>query len=270
MPAFKPLTNTNAITLRQVTQVRWGYITELAWSPDGQTLAVAHGGGIALWQRSFGAKPTASFQPHDGPVKGISFSPDGYVLATASADSSVRLCVVPTGATFNILRGHEGGVESVAFSPEGSLLASCSTDKTVRVLDMRETARRHVLRGHTDEVTAIRFGKGLLFSASRDATVRLWSGNREQMVLEGHTDWVRDLAVSPGGMLLASASRDKSVRLWDVVSCELLAVFPHENDSRAVAFSPNGRLLASEDAGVIHIWDIAERKRLVSLRAHEK
>lgn len=270
MPSFQPLTSANAAYLKEVAQARCGFLTQLAWSPDGQTLAVSHGGGISLWQRSFGAKPTVSFQPHDGPVKSLAFSNDGYVLATASADSTVRLCVIPTGVTFNVMRGHEGSVEDVAFSPDGALLASCSTDGTVRVLDMRETARRDVLKGHEDEVTAIGFGMGMVISASRDTTIRLWNGTTEQAVLRGHTNWIRDIAVSPGGMVVASASRDGTVRLWDVTSREPIGVLEQAGDSRAVAFSPNGRLMATDDEGIVHVWDVVERTRLATLKAHTK
>ena len=50
------------------------------------------------------------------------------------------------------------------------------------------------------------------------------ASGEEIAVLEGHSDWVRNLAFSPTGDILASASNDGTVRLWDVASGEEIAV----------------------------------------------
>ena len=64
----------------------------------------------------------------------MAFSPDGQMLATVSADQTVRLWPLsqPRGAP-RVLRGHTAAVEGVAFSPDGQMLATASADQTVRL-----------------------------------------------------------------------------------------------------------------------------------------
>ncbi len=73
----------------------------------------------------------------------MAFSPDGRLLATASADNTARIWDPVTGEDLRTLAGriswvrtltgHTGGVWGVAFSPDGRLLATASSDKAARV-----------------------------------------------------------------------------------------------------------------------------------------
>ena len=60
----------------------------------------------------------------------MAFSPDGRLLATASADKTARLWDPDTGEQLRTLTGHTDWVFGVAFSPDGRLLATASADKT--------------------------------------------------------------------------------------------------------------------------------------------
>ena len=68
-------------------------------------------------------------------VTGVAFSPDGRLLATASADRTARLWDPATGECRRTLTGHTGTVRGVAFSPDGRLLATASDDHTARLWD---------------------------------------------------------------------------------------------------------------------------------------
>ena len=94
--------------------------------------------------------------------------------------------------------------------------------------------------------------------------------------LEGHTDGVWAMAVSPDGGILASGaaildeSKDTSVRLWDVASREEIATLKgHTGGAYSVAFSPDGALLAAGSrGGTILLWDVANRTQVGILNGH--
>jgi WD40 repeat protein len=68
-------------------------------------------------------------------VCGVAFSPDGRLLATASADGTARLWDPATGQHQRTLTGHTNAVLGVAFSPDGRLLATAGDDGTMRLWD---------------------------------------------------------------------------------------------------------------------------------------
>jgi WD40 repeat protein len=119
---------------------------------------------------------------HVGPVKALTFSPNGRLLASGGADGVIKLWDAVTGKDQGTLEGHKGEVRSLAFSPDGKTLASASTD----------------------------------------GTARLWGvvSGKEKMSLPGHPRGVGAVAFSPDGKTLASGEFDGTVRLWDVATAE--------------------------------------------------
>ena len=111
-----------------------------------------------------------------GEVRGVAFSPDGRLLATANWDRTARLWDPATGEHLRTLTGHTSAVLGVAFSPDGRLLATASSDGTARVWDPATGEHLRTLTGHTSAVLGVAFSPDgrLLATASSDKTARVW------------------------------------------------------------------------------------------------
>jgi len=122
-----------------------GYMSSLAFSHDGRTLAaVSWQGEVSLYDVA--TKRLTAFTAHTWAVVAVAFSPDDRTLATRSQDNSVTLWRVVTQqkvATFT--NPHINGQWDLAFSPEGSILAAADVNavRLWRAAPFSETDARH-------------------------------------------------------------------------------------------------------------------------------
>jgi WD40 repeat protein len=77
-----------------------------------------------------------SLSGHKAPVVTLAFSPDSHILATGSADHTVRLWDTRNSSLLSEMTGHTGWVRCMAFSPDGKTLASGSEDGTITFWDI--------------------------------------------------------------------------------------------------------------------------------------
>jgi len=243
-----------------------GFIRSMAFSPDGKTLASGdYGEDIRLWDVQE-QKQIGLLRGHTDGLQSLAFSPDGKILASGSYDNTLRLWDVQEQKQIGLLQGHTDVVRSLAFSPDGKILASGSHDKTIRLWDVQEQIQLGLLQKHTDIVLSVAFspdGK-VLASGSREA-IRLWDvqGQKQTGSLQAEGNWI--IVFSPDGKTIASMCRSPgtiSVSFWDVQEQRqtgLLDGFTGEIYS--LAFSPDGKSLASGEWGMIHLWDIQGQKQ---------
>jgi WD40 repeat protein len=132
--------------LREFPTSHYG-IPDVAFSPDGRTLAAAQSSCFLNVQTGEGGRPVGE---HWYLERCVAFSPDGRVVAMGGYDGVVRLCEVATGAEVYQFQGHRGMVNTVAFFPDGRRLASGGNDTAVLVWDV--TLGQCPARGRADTI----------------------------------------------------------------------------------------------------------------------
>ncbi len=90
--------------------------------------------------------------------------------------------------------------------------------------------------------------------------------------LRGHTAAVYRMTLSPDGRILVSSSNDNTVRLWDMESGRLLRTLEHRGDVVCVAWSPDGRMLATGtfSGKKVYQWDATTGRQIRVLGEHGK
>ena len=121
---------------------------------------------------------------HTKSVNHICFSPNGYWLATASFDKTVKLFDAKTGkfvCTLGKGRGkhtgcHIGPVYRLAWSPDSRKILSGSSDTTVKLWDITKQKLINDLPGHEDEVYGVDWCPSGAPAASggKDQKIKLW------------------------------------------------------------------------------------------------
>jgi WD40 repeat protein/serine/threonine protein kinase/tetratricopeptide (TPR) repeat protein len=110
------------------------FVEDVAFSPDGKTLAMAsYSGSVQLWDVSTG-KLLDTLKGHSSAVRAVVFSPDGRTLASASSDQTVRLWNVQTRRELMQLDPGSmklGNVQTLAFSPDGRQLVAAGRNAAV-------------------------------------------------------------------------------------------------------------------------------------------
>ncbi len=159
-----------------------------------------------------------------------------FEAATTVEVAGVRVWELPPQPQLDLRVGHGGPVQAVAASADGKLMATESNDQSVRLWDASSGTLRRVFE--TGE----------------------WKNFAPR---------ARALALSPDGLVVASSAY-QSVRRWDTRTGAVLPPLVRpDGDVYALAFSPDGSLVAGggEDK-LVRIWDARSTKIVRTLAGH--
>jgi WD40 repeat protein len=262
-------------------------VTDLEWMPpDKRVLSVATGERIKFYD-IFTRQLLRELYPQGIPVVDMAFHPRGNWMVSASRRgsetesfrSSLELWLGPDWKPMGLLYDAPRAISDIMFSPNGLNMATtfASSLETQNSLEIWSTSGWQIMdsvsTGTALQVAYAPGGNLLAVSPDRYA-VRIWNIEEEiwqYTLFTSFTGAVTQIVFSPDGGVLASGHYDGFIRIWDMrTGTEILSI-PTGSVVESLAFSSDGRLLASggsfEDT-LVRLWDAGNGELLRELAGH--
>jgi WD40 repeat protein len=227
--------------------LRWrhdGTVTTLAYSPDGRILAGSCAGKVILWEAATGKRIRQLPLGAAGWLSRhcLDFSPDGKVLAVAYREFGEGL-------------RHDKHRGKISFW-------QVATGKYLRSVEVPLRFSPSDLRFSPD-------GKSLAVSNGYDLFLGDATTGKERWHKKQENGFVFDFVFSPDSKILAVIAHNQrsEVQLWDVASGKVLRTIDQPNaiDISGLAFSPDGKSLASATTEGVFVWQVATGKEQARL-----
>ena len=245
----------------------------IAFSPDGKFLIGADRNQVKIYDPTSG-NLIESLDGHQKDVTAIAFSKDGKHIASGAQDGSIMIWEALTGNAVMQMDGHVDAIENLTFTPDDQRLISSSDDATMKIWDIRTGDLLKDYSDFTGVTLGVTFSPDGTQFAFSDGTIHMWNllvdlndgqakiSHQELFTIPGASSE----SFSPDGSRIAGVSGN-DVKLWDATTGrELLTLVGHTGWAMGLAFSPDGKSLASTSLdGTVRIWNIAPGNETVTV-----
>jgi WD40 repeat protein len=272
----------NADLAKSLFSETLGGVFRIAFSPDGNCLALGDSNGEISLRRVTDGELLLSWRGHEGVMCGMAFSPNGQLLATASrhivklwqigdiaavlshsVDSLTAQSSQHASQLLETWIDHMGWIRQLAFSPDGSLLATVGNeDQTLRIWEIETGNCRHILTGHRGPVLSCAFhpSQPIIVSGSGDQTLKFWDTTTGDCLQTwaGQNHHIWSIAFNPKGQTLATGDGGGSIKLWHLETGECYGVLTgHIGLIYSLCISLDGQMMASSASdATVRVWDL--------------
>jgi WD40 repeat protein len=233
----------------------------IAFAPAESSFVIGSDAGEIGLLPERGGNVERAIQAHRGAILGLAIDADSKILATASADSSVKLWRLPELQLIRSLSGHEGAVVDVEISPTGDLVASTGADGSIRLWDPASDRALAVIMVPEGGIEDIAFDAGgrRLAAVSRHGDVQVWdvAHRRLEASLRNGGGKMLSVAWSRDGTRMAAGGADAIVRLFDVErGREVIGLHGHVSGITSLQFCQDDLfLMSTSQDGTVRTWD---------------
>jgi WD40 repeat protein len=247
-----------------------GHLVKLIFTPDSAKLAVIYDNALQLWQVPAGVS-LGRFKDLEHHIEELAVSPDGQYLAAGTGEApetdetQVPVCDLSTGRVMARLP-RKGVCYALSFSQNGLLMAATSDGVIVwRPRDRQEVFR--VKPPSSSEAALSPSGRWLAVGVNHAVQLYDLTTGREAKRLPH--DKVSGIVFSPDSRWLYTKGRDGAVK-WQIDGFEEVIGLSHSEypwDTAEFRFSPDGRLLATNDPGEnkVKVWETGAGRLLYDL-----
>lgn len=247
-------------------------VRRAAFSPDGRLLvSVGEDKQVIVWDFARRER-LATFNDHTDWITSVAFSPEGKWFVTGSHD---RTAIVWDAARLQkaaVLGGHREAVNAVGFSPDGRLLVTSgpqadSHEESTILWRVGKWEKMAVLSRGIGDAGALLFSRDSRYLIFPSGSPNMWDVTTGLPVADQFDpSWGGTYAAfSPDAKLMVSINGYGEIIFVDVTRRRTLNRYAaHQDNGRAAAFSPDGRLAAT-GAEVVILWDAITRQKIAPL-----
>jgi WD40 repeat protein len=217
----------------------------------------------AVNQQVIPTKATSAlvFSQHQQPVRALTWSPDGKMLASGANDA--QLLIWDLQGNVLVRNGQDGAVRSVAWSPGGQQLALGAANQVQFLNPLNGTLFAQPAHIHTDAITTLAWSSRqpeMLVSGGLDKKAVVWNTTSytPQTIFTAHTTAIESAAWAPNSTMIATSSHGGVVRVWNAANGHQVHGFfmDAQIPMRAVSFASAGEQLAvGGDDGIVRLWN---------------
>lgn len=245
-------------------------VVSAAFSADGSlAMSAASDHSIRFWNPRSGQLVDVLRIQAD--ISTTAIDPLFRLVVQAGWDGRVQLFDARSGELLERLDAHRAAVACIALSPDGRTFASGGMDGALHVWARPASPAEVLLRGHEAWVEALAFTQEQELLTGAEDGVRRWNlADRSAPASRAErTEAVVSLTSSPDRRLLAAGTLTGQVRLLEAATGRQLRELSTVKGSvRALAFSPDGKVLAVGNERDVSLWSVPDGVLLGRLVGH--
>ena len=204
-------------------------------------------------------------------TRSLACTKSGTSIILGSDDFLIRIFDTKSRSISVILSGHTEEVNSISITEDDQHIISSSNDTSIILWSLNSKTILHKFFYHTDHVYSVVSQKNLIFSASRDSRIGIFSISSKSFISTMNLKPFREGSQCFKGSLVSYGSLNK-VCLCDLNTLETSILDEgHLSEVYSTRISSSMKYLVttskSEDNNLI-VWDLKEMKKISSLNGH--